>query len=90
MAAGVPVVCTRVDGTEEAVTDGVNGVLVPPAQPQALGEAVVALLRDPARAQQLAEAGRRRAQDFSVQKMVADIDALYQELLAQKRVQLDR
>ncbi len=86
MAAGVPVVCTRVDGVEEAITDGVNGLLVPPGQPQALGEAIVALLRDPARARGLAEAGRRRAQDFDVHKMVAEIDALYQELLAQKGV----
>jgi len=81
MAAGVPVVCTRVDGTAEAITDGVDGVLVPPGQPQALGEAVVALLQDPARARGLAEAGRRRAKDFDVHKMVTEIDALYQELL---------
>lgn len=89
LAAGVPVVSTRVDGVEEAITDGVNGLLVPPGQPQALGEAVIALLQDPARAQRLAEAGRRRAQDFSLHKMIAQIDALYQELLARKGVRLN-
>lgn len=81
MAAGVPVVCTRVDGTEEAIADGVTGLLVPPARPAALGEAIVSLLRDPARRQSLAAAGRRRAEDFGLQKMVADVAALYQELL---------
>ncbi len=86
LAAGVPVVSTRVDGVEEAITAGVNGVLVPPGQPQALGEAIIALLQDPKQARQLAAAGRERAQDFSLPRMVAQIDALYQELLAQKGV----
>jgi glycosyltransferase involved in cell wall biosynthesis len=84
MAAGLPVVCTQVDGTAEAIVDGVTGLLVPPAQPRALGEAIVSLLRDPARMRRMATAGRRRAEDFSLRKMVATIDALYQELLAQK------
>jgi len=87
MAAGVPLVCTRVDGAMEAIADGVTGLLVPPAQPRALGAAIVSLLRDPARAQRLAAAGRCRAADFGVHKMVADIDALYQALLAQKGIQ---
>lgn len=88
MAAGLPVVCTQVDGTAEAIVDGVTGLLVPPAQPRALGEAIVSLLRDPARMQRMATAGRRRAEDFSLRKMVVTIDALYQELLAQKGILL--
>lgn len=84
MAAGVPVVCTRVDGTEEAIADGVTGLLVPPAQPRALGESIVSLLQDPARARHIALAGRRRAEDFDVREMVSATDRLYRELLAQK------
>ena len=47
MACGVPVVSTRVAAIPEAVEDGVNGLLVPPADPEALAEALVRMIRDP-------------------------------------------
>ncbi|HEU5321871.1 MAG TPA: glycosyltransferase, partial [Methylomirabilota bacterium] len=49
-----------VDGTPEVVTDGVSGRLVPPAQPVALAHALRAVLRDPAAARRMGQAGRRR------------------------------
>ncbi|MBI2889339.1 MAG: glycosyltransferase family 4 protein [Nitrospirae bacterium] len=58
MAAGVPVVATRVGGIPEIVTDGENGLLVPPANPEKIAEAVCALLDDPTLRQRLARAGR--------------------------------
>ena len=82
MAAGLPVVATAVDGNAEAVTDGVTGFLTPPGDPQAMAAAVLRLLDDPALAQAMAEAGRAQAEAFGARKMVAEIAALYEELLA--------
>ncbi|TFH30036.1 MAG: glycosyltransferase family 1 protein [Deltaproteobacteria bacterium] len=64
MAAGVPVVATSVGGLAEIVTDGVNGLLVPPLAPAALAGAVVRLCREAGLRERLIAAGRERANDF--------------------------
>jgi glycosyltransferase involved in cell wall biosynthesis len=84
MATGLPIVATAVDGNVEAVRDGVNGLLVPPADPPAVAEAIVSLLRDPDSAARMGAAGRERSADFGSQKMVADIAELYRSLLRGK------
>ncbi len=84
MAAGLPIVATAVDGNTEAVTDGVNGLLTPPGDPQAMAVALLRLLEDPALARKMGEAGRARAEEFSARKMVSDIAALYERLLAER------
>jgi glycosyltransferase involved in cell wall biosynthesis len=61
MASGLPVVTTAVSGIPLAVRDGIEGVLVPEGDGRALREALVALLRDPARGRALGEAARERA-----------------------------
>jgi glycosyltransferase involved in cell wall biosynthesis len=81
MAAGLPVVATAVDGSAEAVEDGVNGLLTPPGDPQALAAALLRLLGDPALAAQMGAAGQERAGEFGARKMVDDIAALYETLL---------
>lgn len=86
MAAGLPVVATDVGGTREAVTDGQTGLLVPPHEPDAVASSVIRLLRDPERAARLGYAGRARIHDeFSMSKMVAATEGLYQRLLAASR-----
>jgi 2-deoxystreptamine N-acetyl-D-glucosaminyltransferase/2-deoxystreptamine glucosyltransferase len=65
MAAGLPVVATRVGGTADLVHDGVNGLLVPPGDPAALAAAVSAVLADPAAAARLAAAARRTAAGYA-------------------------
>ena len=83
MAAGKAVVAAASGGTVEAVEDGRTGILVPPRNPEALAEAVLRLLRDPARAQRMGEAGRARVQvEFSLERMVRSYQDLYDELLA--------
>ncbi len=83
MAAGKPVVATRVGGNPEAVADGVTGILVPPADSRALEEAVLSLLGDPQRRARLGEAGRRRAVEcFSIESMVRRYEDLYDETLS--------
>jgi glycosyltransferase involved in cell wall biosynthesis len=84
MAAGLPIVATAADGNAEAVGDGVNGLLTPPGDPQAMADALLRLLDDPALACRMGEAGRARAEEFGARQMVADIAALYEALLAER------
>ena len=77
MAAGLPVVASRVGGIPEVVVDGETGLLVPPGDPQRLADAVERLLADPSLRRRLGEAGRRRvAEHFdlaSVQRAHLDL-----------------
>lgn len=57
-ACALPIVATRVGGNGEIVTDGVNGLVVPPREPGALAAAMDSLLDDPRRAAQMGRAGR--------------------------------
>jgi glycosyltransferase involved in cell wall biosynthesis len=84
MAAGVPVVASAVGGIPDQVRHGKEGLLVPPGDTGAMGDAIVALLRDPARARSLGEAGRRRAtSEFSHAVMVRRIEDVYRDILGQ-------
>src|SRR6266850_5992781 len=86
MAAGAPTVASRVGGTPEAIVDGVTGVLVPPADPSALADAIVQLLNDGRLATHLGAAARARIVDhFSVRRMVRSTEDLYVELLERKQ-----
>ncbi len=60
MAGGLPVIATEVGGTPEVVQHEVNGLLVPVKDPQALAQALIRLLADPALAKKLGS-GRFRA-----------------------------
>jgi glycosyltransferase involved in cell wall biosynthesis len=82
MACGKPVVSTPVNGVPEAVEDGVTGLLVPPSSVDALASAMLRVLRDPAMARRMGEAGRRAAEiRFSRQRFVSSVEALYDDLL---------
>jgi glycosyltransferase involved in cell wall biosynthesis len=86
MAMQRAVVATRVGGIPEIVEDGVTGILVPPASPTALADAIWSLLRDPARRVQLGEAGRRRVlESFRFETMMTRYEALYEALLDRAR-----
>jgi glycosyltransferase involved in cell wall biosynthesis len=81
MAAGVPVVASRVGGIREAVRDGVDGVLVPPDDPVALSLALWSATESPALARSRAETGRRRMiQEFTLDGMLTKYFACYDEL----------
>lgn len=72
LAAESPLVVTDVAAAPEVVSDGVNGLLVPPADPAALAAAVQRLHDDPAAAHRMADAGRRSVVDrFTVDRMVS-------------------
>jgi glycosyltransferase involved in cell wall biosynthesis len=63
MAAGLPVVASRVSGIPEVVVDGETGRLVPPEDPERLAEALAELIADPTEARRRGAAGRRRVDE---------------------------
>lgn len=81
MAAGKPIVASRVGAIPEVCGDG-PALLVPPRDPAALADALLALLRDPARAQAMGQAGVARAGEFSWARSGAILDGVYRRLLA--------
>jgi glycosyltransferase involved in cell wall biosynthesis len=82
MAAGLPVVATRVGGLPEIVDDGETGVLVTPRDPEALAAALARLIGAPALARAMGERGRlRQQQQFSCQAMTRRVNELYEVLL---------
>jgi len=90
MAAGVPVVATRVGGIPEIIADGVGGLLVPAQDSRALAAAIAQLLRDPQRAQRFAEVAQERAStEFSYERLLAALDRLYRESFPETGLILD-
>jgi L-malate glycosyltransferase len=81
MAAGLPVVGTRVNGIADLVEEGTTGLLVPPRDPHRLADALAALLTDPERRTTWGAAGRACIRDqFGLEKMVSDKQRLYLSL----------
>jgi len=89
MARRVPVVASAVGGIPEVITSGVDGLLVPPADPEALAAAIGSLLGDPSLRRRIASAGYRTVADrFSIDAQVKRIEAVYDEELARAGVLL--
>ena len=82
MAAGVPVVATRVGGNPEVIEHGVTGFLVPPRDSASLAEAIRRLLDDKDLAASFGQAGMQRvARLFSIERSVRETEYLYERLL---------
>lgn len=83
MAASLPVVATDVGGSAEAVTEGVNGFLVPPEDPAALAASITRLLSDPHQARTMGIAGRVMVKEkFTSEVMMSKTVSAYRRLLA--------
>lgn len=83
MAAGLPVVATRVGGNPEIVEDEVTGLLVPPGKAGALTDALACLLRDAPLRRSMGAAGRARAlAEFTEDRMLDRTATVYREVLA--------
>ena len=82
MAAGLPIVATRCGtGVEALLGDGRAGILVPADEPQALADAVRALLDDPAQARRLGAGAAERAKEFSAEAIAGHYESLFREVL---------
>lgn len=85
MAAGLPVIATCVGGIPDIVTDGTNGVLVPPRDAKALAAAILKLLRDRRRMAVVGEAAKKRVGErFDAGSMVREIERLYDVVWREK------
>ena len=83
MALERPIVATRVGGVAEAVTDGESGLLVAPRDAEALGGALSRLVSDPVRARQMGARARSRVTtNFTRERMLADLAAVFRDVLA--------
>jgi glycosyltransferase involved in cell wall biosynthesis len=69
-ACGLPLITTDVPGCREVVTDGVDGLLVPRGNGEALAQAIRRLLEDPGLARRLGEAARRKARSQFDERIV--------------------
>jgi glycosyltransferase involved in cell wall biosynthesis len=84
MAAGLPVVATAVGGVPELVSDGKTGFLVPRGDVVALAARLRVLLLDSERRLAMGAAGQARArEEFSIERMVAAVAAVYDDVLRQ-------
>ena len=82
MACRTPVVATRCSaGAEEILTDGKDGLLVPPGDVDTLAGAIASLLDSPERRATLGAAGYRRVQDFSTAHVIGEFEELFAGLV---------
>jgi len=85
MALSKPVVATATCGDAVRLIRGGSGLLVPPRSPEEFARRIVELLDDPERARQMGQTGRQQVQQFDVDRMVAEHEALYERLLRARR-----
>ncbi|MDW3212815.1 MAG: glycosyltransferase family 4 protein [Ilumatobacteraceae bacterium] len=82
MAAGTPVVASSLDGYRNVATHGVDSLLVPPGDPEALARAIEQVLADDDLAARLVANGEHRAEDFAMSSLAAAYVGIYERLRA--------
>jgi phosphatidylinositol alpha-mannosyltransferase len=79
-AAGTPVVASAIAGYSDVVTDGVDGVLVPPADPQRLAEELQRMYLEPARREAMGRAAREKAGRYAWPRVAEQVEEVYEEV----------
>ncbi len=82
MAAGKPIIATRVGGIVELLESETTGLLIPPADAAALADSIATLLQDSEQAAALARAVRVASEKHSIENNVRRLEELYDRLLA--------
>ncbi|MDD5079315.1 MAG: GT4 family glycosyltransferase PelF [Candidatus Omnitrophica bacterium] len=86
-AAGVPVVATAVGGVVDIIENGKTGLIVPPADPQAMSEAILKIMQNKDLAQEMAENAYKKVKDeYNLELMVSNTIDVYKEALDNFRV----
>lgn len=86
MAAGKPVVATAAGGVLDIIEDGVSGLLVPCKDSKAMARAILLLLSDHDKAEEIGHAAKQRvAEKFTIEKQVASVQMLYDSILSIRR-----
>jgi glycosyltransferase involved in cell wall biosynthesis len=80
MAAGVPVVASDVNGSREAIHNGVNGYVTQPHDIQGMARKILYLLKHPEEARSMGEKGTEMVQEFDIWKMLRQQEHLYSSL----------
>jgi glycosyltransferase involved in cell wall biosynthesis len=83
--AGLPIVCTPVGGTDESIEPGVNGMIVSHDSTEEMAAAIRLLVTDNDLRQAMARASRRRAELFSIARMVNAMEGVYFDVLKARR-----
>ena len=81
-AAGTPVLASNIAGYADVVTDGKDGILVPPADPQRLAEELQALSRAPERLARMGEAARRSARRYAWPAVASEVEGVYERAIS--------
>jgi phosphatidyl-myo-inositol alpha-mannosyltransferase len=81
-AAGTPVIASAIAGYSEVVTDGVDGVLVPPADPQRLAEELQRAHHEPERLREMGEQARRSAERYAWPRVADQVTEVYEQAIA--------
>ena len=81
MACGTAVIASKIAGYSDVVTNGVDGILVPPADPQALAEELQLLAHEPERVAAMGEAGRRSAERYAWPVVADEVKEVYEEAM---------
>lgn len=80
MAAGVPVVASDVNGSREAIRDGVNGFITQPHDVQGVAAKIVYLIKHPEEARAMGRNGKGMVQEFDIWEMLRQQEMLYERL----------
>lgn len=80
MASGLPIVASDIEGYREVLDHGVQGLLVPPRDPEALATVIVRLLQDPRRRAEMGRQGRIKAAAYSWDEIARRVLAFYEEV----------
>jgi phosphatidylinositol alpha-mannosyltransferase len=81
MAAGIPVVATRIPGYDEVIEDGVTGLLIPSRDPAATAAAIGRVLDDGALASSLVAAAAERARRYDWEVVASEVEEVYRTVL---------
>jgi phosphatidylinositol alpha-mannosyltransferase len=81
MATAKPIVASDIPGYRSAIDNGKEGILVPPNNPSLLACAIIKLLKNPEIRKEMGKRGRQKAESYSWDKIVKEIEGIYYESL---------